>query len=235
MTATAPAVDTPHRDATADTARRILVIIGHPIPGSLNHALARAYADAADAHGAAVRVHDLAEARIPATDSREQLRVRDGATEHLPPLVRGYINDVTWAQHIVVFFPQWWGTYPAVLKDYLDRVVLSGVAFRYRTGQLPHRLLTGRTARIVMTADGPAWWNRMRYRNAAETSLARATFGYCGVRVAGVTRFMKVRFSTLPQREGWLLRAAALGARDSRTRAGAGRRSRRTRTRTHER
>src|SRR5690606_28335489 len=94
-----------------------------------------------------------------------------------------------------------------------------GVAFRYRTGQLPHRLLTGRTARILMTADGPAWWNRIAYRNAAETSLARATFAYCGVRVVGIARFMKVRFSTPERRASWLTRAAVLGARDAGGRA----------------
>ena len=102
------------------------------------------------------------------------------------------------------------------LIEYLDRVVLSGVTFRNRRGLLPLRMLTGRTARLLMTADGPAWWNRMRYRNAAETSLARATFEYCGVRMTGITRFMKVRFSTPGRRAGWIARAAALGARDAR-------------------
>lgn len=209
MTTTLP------RDTAAPPARRILVVIGHPIGGSLNHALAEAYSDAARAAGAEVRVHDLARGRVPATETREQLRVRDDDTAHLAPIVRGYVDDLRWAQHVVVLFPQWWGSYPAALKEYLDRVVLSGIAFRYRTGQLPHRLLTGRTARILMTADGPAWWNRIAYRNAAETSLARATFAYCGVRVVGIARFMKVRFSTSKRRARWLTRAAALGVRDA--------------------
>ncbi len=210
LTSTAPSPAT----AATDGARRILVVIGHPIAGSLNHALAAAYVAEAERTGE-VRVHDLAAVRIPHTAPREQLRARDGDTTTLEPVVRGLIDDLVWAEHVVVFFPQWWGTYPAALKGYLDRVVLSGVAFRYRAGQIPRRLLTGRTARIVMTADGPAWWNRMRYRNAAETSLARATLEYCGIRVRGITRLMRVRFSTPEQRAGWLRDVARLGARDA--------------------
>jgi putative NADPH-quinone reductase len=217
MTATHTPTTPAPRGADAG-ARRILVVVGHPIRDTLNHALAHAYTDAAHTNGAEVRVHDLAGERIPSTENTDQLRVRHGDTAHLAPIVRRYIDDLRWAQHVVVLFPQWWGTYPAVLKEYLDRVVLSGVTFRNRRGLLPLRMLTGRTARILMTADGPGWWNRMRYRNAAETSLARATFEYCGVRMAGVTRFMKVRFSTPERRAGWLVRAAALGARDARGR-----------------
>ena len=40
--------------------RRILVVVGHPIAGSLNHELARRYASAAEAAGGEVRVRDLA-------------------------------------------------------------------------------------------------------------------------------------------------------------------------------
>ncbi|QNO38370.1 NAD(P)H-dependent oxidoreductase [Protaetiibacter sp. SSC-01] len=212
MTLTSP-TDTGTATTNHDP-RRILVVIGHPIAGSLNHALAAAYVEHARP-AAEVRVHDLAAIRIPHTDAREQLRAWDGDTTPLEPVVRELIDDLVWAEHVVILFPQWWGTYPAALKAYLDRVVLSGVAFRYRTGQIPRRLLAGRTARILMTADGPAWWNRMRYRNAAETSLARATLEYCGIRVRGITRFMKVRFSTPEQRAGWIREAGRLGARDA--------------------
>lgn len=203
----------------AEAAQRILVIIGHPLAGSLNHALATAYIDSARLRGADVRVHDLAEIRISDTDSIDQLRAWNGDTTPLDETARGLIADLQWSSHLIVFFPQWWGTYPAALKNYLDRVFLSGIAFRYRKGQIPRRMLTGRTARIVMTADGPAWWNRLTYRNAAETSLARATLGYCGIRVSGTTRFMKVRFSTAEQRGAWLRAMARLGSRDGATRA----------------
>ena len=199
---------------------RILVIVGTPIADSFNHALAESYASAASSAGAEVRVIDLARDLVPGMPTaRGELRMprpdhHDDAS--LPPEVAAYIDDVTWADHLVFFYPQWWGTYPAALKSFIDRVFLSGFAFRYRpTGRLWDRLLTGRTARIVMTMDSPRLWNRLVYRNASETSLTRSTLGYCGVRPVGVTRLGEVRHTSLSTREGWLQQMARLGERDA--------------------
>lgn len=208
---------------------RTLVIIGHPHRGSFTHALAERYVGglraagpaagrAGDASGAGseVRVIDLAErefALIP--DDRAALRAPGGDTAHLEPSIRGFVDDVAWAEHLVFFFPQWWGTYPAVLKAFLDRVMLSGTAFAYGRGHVSTRLLGGRTARIVMTMDSPLAWNRLVYRNAAETSLARATLAYCGIRTIGISRFTPVRFSTAERRAAWLAGVQRLGERDA--------------------
>jgi putative NADPH-quinone reductase len=195
---------------------RILVVIGTPIAGSLNHALADAYVAGARDAGADVRVVDLANDTIPAhPTSREQLRLPVGDAT-LDPEVASYVDDVRWADHIVFFHPQWWGTYPAALKAFIDRVFLAGFAYRYRPKTaLSERLLAGRTARIVMTMDTPRWWNRLMYRNAAETSLKSAILAYCGVKTVGTTRFSPVRFSEAELRGRWMAEAAKLGRRDA--------------------
>lgn len=201
---------------------RILVIIGTPLPDTLTHSLAAAYTAAARAGGAEVRVIDLASDPIPDHPRhRDELRApRTDADRPLAPEVARYLDDVRWADHLVMIHPQWWGTVPAALKSFIDRVFLSGAAFRYREkSPLSDKLLAGRTARIVMTMDSPRLWNRLVYRNAAETSLTRATLGYCGVRTVGVTRFTPVRFSDAPARERWIARMSALGTADAATRA----------------
>jgi len=200
--------------------RRLLVVIGTPLPGTLTHALAGAYATAARAAGADVRLIDLAHDPIPDHPrSRDELRApRAGHPDDLPldPDVARYLDDVFWADHIAVFHPQWWGTVPAALKAFIDRVFLSGATFRYRErSPLSDRLLRGRTARIVMTMDSPRVWNRLVYRGAAEASLSRATFGYCGVRTVGITRLSPVRFSDENARHGWIERVARHGRTDA--------------------
>lgn len=198
--------------------QRILVLVGTPLPATLNHALAHAYIDAARRGGADVRVIDLAHDPIPAHPrSRQELRApRDDNDRQLEPEVARYLADVLWAEHLVFFHPQWWGTYPAALKAFIDRVILSGAAFRYRqTTAASEKLLTGRTARIVMTMDSPRWWNRLVYRNAAETSLKRAVLGYCGVRTIGVTRLSPVRFSDNAFRTDWIGLATQFGRSDA--------------------
>lgn len=206
--------------------RRILVVVGTPLPDTLTHALAGAYLEGARGAGAEVRVIDLARDPIPDHPRvRDQLRVpRTDADLALDPDVARYLDDVLWADHLVVLHPQWWGTVPAALKAFIDRVFLSGGTFRYRErSAVSDRLLSGRTARVVMTMDSPRFWNRLVYRNAAETSLTRATLGYCGVKTIGVTRFSPVRFSDDAARANWIAHVRALGVKD----AGASSRRRR--------
>jgi NAD(P)H dehydrogenase (quinone) len=201
-------------------ASRILVVIGTPLAGSLNHALAHSYADAAHAAGADVRVIDLARDAVPGHPSeRNEVRLpRTDADVPLAPDVAAYVADVEWADHLVFFFPQWWGSYPAALKTWIDRVFLSGFAYRYRpTGRLWDKLLTGRTARIVMTMDSPKIWNAWAYRNAAIRSLRNATLEFCGIRVRGVTRLAEVRHRSDADRERWVRGMASLGATDAAT------------------
>ncbi|MGN8247378.1 NAD(P)H-dependent oxidoreductase [Cellulomonas soli] len=200
---------------------RTLVVIGHPIAGSYNHALAeryvaglRALSPETDEHE--VRIADLAAQPFPHDPaSKAQVRAPEGDSSHLDDRIAGWVEDLQWADHLVFFFPQWWGTYPAVLKAFLDRVMLSGVAFRYGRGHVSERLLGGTTARVFMTMDSPALWNTLVYRNAAETSLTRATLTFCGVKTIGLTRFAKVRFSTPEKREAWLDTAERLGSKDA--------------------
>ena len=203
--------------------RRLLVIVGTPLPDTLTHALAESYVSSARAAGAEVRLIDLAHDPIPDHPrTRDQLRApRVGRTDDLPldPDVARYLDDLFWADHIAIFHPQWWGTVPAALKAFIDRVFLSNATFRYRErSALSDRLLAGRTARIVMTMDSPRFWNRVVYRGAAEASLSRATLGYCGVRTVGIARFTPVRFSDGTARRGWIERVARHGNTDAASR-----------------
>lgn len=200
---------------------RTLVVIGTPVPGSFTHALADAYVAGLRAAGEdAVVVRDLAATRLPHDPpSRAVLRAPDGVTDHLEPEVAELVAELHAAEHVVVLFPQWWGGQPAVLKAWLDRVVLSGSAFRAPSGTgLPVKLLRGRTARVVMTMDSPRWWNQLVYRDSAVVQLTRATFWYTGVRTVGVDRLTVVKTSTPEQRAGWLARVEQRGRRDARLR-----------------
>ncbi len=192
---------------------RVLVIIGHPLPGSLCQSLARAYL-AGLGDSVQTRVIDLAIAPIPEHPTRrDQLRAGSGVV--LPEEVAKYAELIEWADHLAVFYPQWWGTYPAALKAFIDRVFVSGRAYRQQPNGLPIPLWGPRTARFVMTMDSPRFWNRLVYFNASENSLTRATFGYVGIKTVGFTRLSPVRSSTAERRASWLEQATALGRRDA--------------------
>ena len=66
-------------------------------------------------------------------------------------------EDILWAEHLVVQYPTWWASTPALLKGFFDRTLVPGFAYRYRdTGRGWDKLLAGRSARLLVTMDAPA-------------------------------------------------------------------------------
>lgn len=197
---------------------RILVVIGTPLAGTLNHALARAYIDAARAGNAEVDVIDLAVDSVPSHPvQRGTLRMpRDENDLALGSVVEDYITRVEAADHLVFFFPQWWGTTPAALKAWIDAVFVSGFAYQYAAkGRGWVKLLAGRTARIVMTMDSPGVWNRLMYRDAAIAAMKNATLWFCGVKTIGVTRVAEVRHKDTASLTKSITKLGTFGAADA--------------------
>jgi putative NADPH-quinone reductase len=197
----------------------IVVVIGNPFAESFSHALAESYASRATQAGAHVRVIDLAQNEFP-TIPRHLNQVRVRGTDHLDeldPAITQMIEDMEWADHFTFVYPVWWGTYPVALKAFIDRVVLSGVAFKYgKTGTKWEKLWSGKTARLIITMDAPSWWYKLVYRAPSENSLRWATLWYVGVKTLGITRFTPIRFSTPEIRAKWLTKVASLASKDAR-------------------
>ncbi|WP_298830462.1 NAD(P)H-dependent oxidoreductase [uncultured Piscinibacter sp.] len=114
---------------------------------------------------------------------------------------------------MVFVYPTWWGTFPALLKGFLDRVLTPGFAFRHAAHGPADKLLGGRTVDLMTTMDTPSWVYRFIYRAPGQQALARATLGYCGVRSVVIETFGPVIAADAGQRQGWLDRAGSLGAR----------------------
>jgi NAD(P)H dehydrogenase (quinone) len=143
-------------------------------------------------------------------------RVRLYELSTLLRFISHMVKDMEWAEHFTFIYPVWWGTYPVALKAFIDRVFLSGVAFKYgKTGTKWEKLWSGKTARLIFTMDAPTWWYKLFYRAPAENSLRWATLWYVGIKTTGITRFTPIRFSTPEIREKWLAKAASLGTKDA--------------------
>ncbi|WMR31148.1 NAD(P)H-dependent oxidoreductase, partial [Metapseudomonas otitidis] len=122
-------------------------------------------------------------------------------------------RQIHWAQHLVFVYPIWWGGVPALLKGFLDRVLLPGFAFRYRGPRSWDKLLQGRTADLLVTLDTPPWYFRWVYGAPGHRQMKRTILGFCGIRTRHLAEFAPVHTSTEEQRQAWLRRAETLGAR----------------------
>jgi putative NADPH-quinone reductase len=187
---------------------RILVIDGHPDPESLIAALARAYTLGARRSGAEVR-------ELVVRDLTFQVSLQHGYRKRteLEPCLLDAQESLRWAEHIVVLHPVWWGSYPALLKGFLDRVFLPGFFFKKQPGSIWWtKLLTGRSGRIIYTLDTPRlfWWLSGR---PSYMALKHITLGYCGVSPIRGTALGIVRLSTPEERLRWLSLVERLGER----------------------
>jgi putative NADPH-quinone reductase len=98
--------------------RRIVLIQGHPDPiiPHLCHALADAYAAGAADAGHAVRRIEVAGLDFPLLRSQQ-----DWEQGSLPAALTQAQADITWAQHLVFFFPLWLGDMPALVYRWYFR------------------------------------------------------------------------------------------------------------------
>jgi putative NADPH-quinone reductase len=185
---------------------KILLLDGHPDAESFGVALHAAYKTGALRSGAEVRELVL---RDLAFDPNLRFGYRQRC-ELEPDLLRAH-ELLRWCEHLVVVHPVWWGSYPALMKGFLDRAILPGFFFRKRPGSIFwDRLLTGRSARVIYTLDTPRlfWWLSGA---PAYSALKWHTLGYCGISPVRGTPIGIVRLSTLQQRQRWLAKVERLG------------------------
>ncbi len=109
-------------------------------------------------------------------------------TQLEPDLLRAQ-QSIKEADHIIIVTPIWWSTYPALLKGFFDRVLLPGFAFRYdKKKKLPVKLLTGKTAELILLSDAPTWYRRFLLGDPAAKILKRDILGFCGIKVKRIER-----------------------------------------------
>lgn len=154
---------------------RCLILDGHPDSGRLVSALLDIYAAALPAGTEVVRlaVRDMA--------FDPDMRQGYAAPRPLEPDLLNLARELDACDHLVVAFPMWWGSEPAMLKGLLDRVLLPGWAFRYhRDDPMWDRLLAGRSADVVITMDTPPWYLRLAYGHAIVKRWKRQILGFVG-------------------------------------------------------
>jgi putative NADPH-quinone reductase len=102
------------------------------------------------------------------------------------------------------------------LKGFIDRTFLPGFAFKYReNSKFWDRLLSGRSARLLVTMDTPGWYYRFVSRQPGHQMMRRTILGFSGVKPVRISTFGPVRGSGERARDQWLTRARALGQRDA--------------------
>ena len=137
---------------------RIQVVHCHPLPSSYNHALFEAIVEALTKNGHEVVATDLYRERFqPAMTEHERATYMQESYDR--SAVAEYCKILKSVDGLILCFPHWWFSMPAVLKGWVDRVWGPGIAFHYSAKD--RHLQPGlRNIKLfgVVTSYGSPWW-----------------------------------------------------------------------------
>ncbi len=135
---------------------RHAVILCHPDPASFNHAIADAYCDAVRAAGQAVVLRDLYaigfDPVLKAAERPTNVAAVYGAD------VLAEMDVIKGCDVFVLVYPIWFGTPPAMLKGYVERVFGAGVQPESLQGRVRTDLLGGKRLVSFSTSAASKVW-----------------------------------------------------------------------------
>lgn len=137
---------------------RALVVYCHPREVSFTAAVRDTVLDRLRDAGAETRLIDLyAEGFDPVLSADEHAGYE--TDDNVAP-VAAHVEALRWCDTLIFVYPTWWYGQPAMLKGWLDRVLLPGVAFLMPDAQNADIRpgLTHVTRLAVFTTCGASWW-----------------------------------------------------------------------------
>lgn len=139
--------------------KKVLVFLGNSDTDSMTSTLADSFEKGAKDAGFAVK-------RVNVSDLQFDPILHKGykVIQELEPDLKKLQELFRWADHIAIFYPNWWGTMPAILKGVFDRMFLPGFAFRFpKDSWRWQKLLTGRSATVFITMNTHPWLARILF------------------------------------------------------------------------
>lgn len=188
--------------------KKILVLLGHPDKDTYSGQIADRYESAARAAG-----HEVSRLNIGEMQFDPILHKGYKEIQVLEPDLMDFQEKVRAADHLVIIYPNWWCTMPAILKGLFDRVWLPGFAFNFDkvTKKVVQRL-AGKTARVVIVAGTHSpfqtWWKFGDFTNEIQFGILE----FAGIDTK-VTAFGPCDKVDNVCREDWLTEIDSLAAK----------------------
>lgn len=158
---------------------KCLVVIAHPLAASLCHTLAQSAIATLQASGHEVMIEDLyLSGFAPALTANERGSYYRPDFEAAAP---DQIDRLLSAEALVLVFPTWWFSFPAILKGWFDRIWAPGIAYDHASdlGPIKPRLHRLQHALAITSLGSPWWVDRLVLRQPVKRILKTALLGTC--------------------------------------------------------
>ncbi|MEZ4104532.1 MAG: NAD(P)H-dependent oxidoreductase [Candidatus Paceibacterota bacterium] len=186
--------------------KKILLICGHPNADSLTGDMISYYQLAAEEVGYDVQRVNLGELNFDPV-----LRKGYKEIQSLEPDLVSLQEKILWADHLVIVYPNWWCSMPALLKGMFDRIWLPDFAFSFVDEKKKReKKLEGRTARVIILSgfETPfkTWWKYGDFTNEIQYGI----LDFAGIKTS-VTAMGPCEQVDEKRREKWEREVAELG------------------------
>ncbi len=162
-----------------------LIVVSHPSPAALTHAVAaeieRAIAAASPANS--VEIADLCAEGFDPRFSRSDIAAFN-LEAPLADDARAEQLRIERAANLILVYPVYWWSMPGLLKGWIDRVFTNGWAYdEGADGKVEKKLGWLRVHLAAIAAATPEMYIRRGYSQAMTTQIDQGIFDYCGAPV----------------------------------------------------
>ncbi len=162
---------------------RVLVVVSHPMPKSLTQSIARTIAADIEAQGHVTELADLATEGFDPRFGAADIAVHsDGAV--FPPDILAEQARLDRTDVLVLVYPIYWWSMPALLKGWIDRVFVTGWAYvEGQDGRLVKNLERLQVHLVALGGANLKTYARRGYFGAMKLQIDQGIFDYCGASV----------------------------------------------------
>ncbi len=171
---------------------KTLIIVANPKEDSFSFAIANKYKELALKQNNEVKMIDLYR------DNHQQafFTFENENVLKITPEMEYFQNKISEADELVFVFPYWWGSMPAILKNFIDWNFSRGFAFEYVNSR-PKGLLIDKKVKIFTTTGAPYFFYKITGAHSRlKKMLKKQIVEFCGMRLEAFNIFGGVDKST---------------------------------------
>ena len=165
--------------------KNILVIIAHPKLESFSFAMADIYKTCSEEKGDKIEILDLYR-----SEYQQPFFTYEDANNMPKTEEMVYFQEkISQADELVFVFPYWWGSMPAILKNFIDWNFSKGFAFHYVNSR-PKGLLQGKEVKVFTTTGAPKFIYTLTGANRRlKNTLKAQIIEFCGMKLTSFDIF----------------------------------------------
>ncbi len=154
------------------------IIFAHPWHGSFNKSILNSVTETLDKKKNEYTVIDLNKDGFNPVMTEEELALYSQG-KSIDPLVEKYQEILKRTDELILIFPIWWMSMPAILKGFFDKTMVKGFAYEDSKTGITGLLNNIKTAKIITTAEAPKF---LLHISGFGFTIKKANLGGIGVK-----------------------------------------------------